>query len=188
MDVNGRASEIEVEPRRLLADALRDDLQLMGTTLGCGHGVCGSCTVLIDGVAQRSCLVLAVQCGRLRDHHRRRPRPARRQPASAATGLHRPARAAVRVLHARLPDACGRGARPEPRSRSGRRGADRRAVVQPVPVHRLCRDQGCGQASSSRDARVDSLVASVITPPVLDQRQHAPRTIPAGRWVTRQQR
>jgi carbon-monoxide dehydrogenase small subunit len=62
MTVNGRRHDLDVEPRRLLADALRDDLGLTGTTLGCGHGVCGSCTVLVDGRSQRSCLTLAVQC------------------------------------------------------------------------------------------------------------------------------
>jgi len=59
--VNGEDREADVEPRRLLVDLLRDDLGLTGTTVGCGHGVCGSCTVLLDGTAVRSCLVLAVQ-------------------------------------------------------------------------------------------------------------------------------
>jgi carbon-monoxide dehydrogenase small subunit len=60
--VNGRDHQVDVEPRRLLADVLRDDLGLTGTTIGCGHGVCGSCTVLVDGQSRRSCLTLAVQC------------------------------------------------------------------------------------------------------------------------------
>jgi aerobic carbon-monoxide dehydrogenase small subunit len=59
--VNGTAHELDVEPRRLLADVLREDLGLTGTHLGCEHGVCGACTVLIDGEAARSCLTLAVQ-------------------------------------------------------------------------------------------------------------------------------
>jgi aerobic carbon-monoxide dehydrogenase small subunit len=62
LTVNGVEHVLDVEPRRLLVDVLRDDLRLTGTTVGCGHGVCGSCTVLVDGVAQRSCLTLAVQC------------------------------------------------------------------------------------------------------------------------------
>jgi carbon-monoxide dehydrogenase small subunit len=61
LTVDGVDREVDVEPRRLLVDLLRDDLGLTGTTVGCGHGVCGSCTVLVDGVAQRSCLALAVQ-------------------------------------------------------------------------------------------------------------------------------
>ncbi|MEU2228488.1 (2Fe-2S)-binding protein [Streptomyces sp. NPDC012751] len=62
LDVNGVRHALDVEPRRLLADVLRDDLRLTGTHLGCEHGICGACTVLMDGEAVRSCLVLAVQC------------------------------------------------------------------------------------------------------------------------------
>ena len=58
--VNGRARRAVVEPRRTLADFLRVDCALTGTHLGCEHGVCGACTVLLDGEAVRSCLVLAV--------------------------------------------------------------------------------------------------------------------------------
>jgi aerobic carbon-monoxide dehydrogenase small subunit len=60
--VNGRVYERTVEVRKTLADFLRDDLDLTGTHLGCEHGVCGACTVLVDGAAMRSCLLLAVQC------------------------------------------------------------------------------------------------------------------------------
>jgi len=59
--VNGTEHEVLVEPRRTLADVLREDLELTGTHLGCEHGVCGACTVLVDGVAVRSCLMLGVQ-------------------------------------------------------------------------------------------------------------------------------
>jgi aerobic carbon-monoxide dehydrogenase small subunit len=59
--VNGAARTGTVEPRRTLADFLRDDLRLTGTHLGCEHGVCGACTVLVDGRAARACLMLAVQ-------------------------------------------------------------------------------------------------------------------------------
>jgi carbon-monoxide dehydrogenase small subunit len=59
--VNGRACEATVEARKTLADFLRDDLELTGTHLGCEHGVCGACTVLVDGAAVRSCLLFAVQ-------------------------------------------------------------------------------------------------------------------------------
>jgi aerobic-type carbon monoxide dehydrogenase small subunit (CoxS/CutS family) len=61
LTVNGRAREVLVEPRKTLADVLREDLELTGTHLGCEHGVCGACTVLVDGLAVRSCLMLAVQ-------------------------------------------------------------------------------------------------------------------------------
>ena len=59
--VNGRPAAVDVEPRRTLADALREDLALTGTHLGCEHGVCGACTVLLDGAPVRACLMLAVQ-------------------------------------------------------------------------------------------------------------------------------
>ena len=59
--VNGRPYEKTVEVRRTLADFLREDLELTGTHLGCEHGVCGACTVLLDGAAVRSCLLFAVQ-------------------------------------------------------------------------------------------------------------------------------
>jgi carbon-monoxide dehydrogenase small subunit len=59
--VNGTPRRVSVEPRRTLVDFLRDDLGLVGTHVGCEHGVCGACTVLVDGEPARSCLMLAVQ-------------------------------------------------------------------------------------------------------------------------------
>lgn len=59
--VNGRRFERQVEPRLLLSDFLRHELGLTGTHVGCEHGVCGACTVLLDGEPVRSCLMLAVQ-------------------------------------------------------------------------------------------------------------------------------
>ena len=59
--VNGQEYQRTVEPRLTLADFLREDLGLTGTHLGCEHGICGACTVLLDGDAVRSCLMLAVQ-------------------------------------------------------------------------------------------------------------------------------
>jgi carbon-monoxide dehydrogenase small subunit len=59
--VNGSTHNRDVEPRVLLSDFLRHDLGLTGTHVGCEHGVCGACTVLLDGEAVRSCLMLAVQ-------------------------------------------------------------------------------------------------------------------------------
>jgi 2-furoyl-CoA dehydrogenase 2Fe-2S iron sulfur subunit len=61
LTLNGKKRAAEVEPRTLLSDFLRQSLGATGTHVGCEHGVCGSCTVLIDGVAARSCLTLAVQ-------------------------------------------------------------------------------------------------------------------------------
>ncbi len=62
--VNGVAREGTAEARKTLADFLREDLALTGTHLGCEHGVCGACTVLLDGEPVRSCLMLAVQARR----------------------------------------------------------------------------------------------------------------------------
>jgi carbon-monoxide dehydrogenase small subunit len=61
LNVNGRMVGVEVEPRRTLLDCLREDMGLTGTHAGCEHGVCGACTVLLDGEPVRSCLMLAVQ-------------------------------------------------------------------------------------------------------------------------------
>jgi len=59
--VNGQDIDVDVEPRLTLADCLRHHLRLTGTHVGCEHGVCGACTVIVDGAAVRSCLMLAVQ-------------------------------------------------------------------------------------------------------------------------------
>ena len=61
LTVNGKEREGFAEPRKTLADFLREDLRLTGTHLGCEHGVCGACTILVDGEAVRSCLLFAVQ-------------------------------------------------------------------------------------------------------------------------------
>ena len=61
LTVNGRDHAVRVEPRRTLADAIREDCGLTGTHIGCEHGVCGACTVLVDGAPVRSCLMFAVQ-------------------------------------------------------------------------------------------------------------------------------
>ena len=60
-EVNGNSVSVEVEPRMTLADCLRHVLRLTGTHVGCEHGVCGACTILLDGAAVRACLLLAVQ-------------------------------------------------------------------------------------------------------------------------------
>ena len=61
LTVNGRAVRVAAEPRSHLGDVLRDGLDLTGVHLGCEHGVCGACTILVDGRAVRSCLMLGVQ-------------------------------------------------------------------------------------------------------------------------------
>jgi aerobic-type carbon monoxide dehydrogenase small subunit (CoxS/CutS family) len=61
ISVNGTRHEVAVEPRRTLADVLRHDLGYTGTHLGCEHGICGACTVLVDGEPTRACLMFGVQ-------------------------------------------------------------------------------------------------------------------------------
>jgi aerobic-type carbon monoxide dehydrogenase small subunit (CoxS/CutS family) len=61
LHINGRDHAIRVEPRKTLVDAIRDDCGQTGTHIGCEHGICGACTVIVDGDAVRSCLMFAVQ-------------------------------------------------------------------------------------------------------------------------------
>ncbi len=61
LHINGRAHAISVEPRRTLADAIREDCGQTGTHIGCEHGICGACTVIVDGEPVRSCLMFAAQ-------------------------------------------------------------------------------------------------------------------------------
>jgi len=61
LDINGHAHQIAVEARRTLVDAIREDCGQTGTHIGCEHGVCGACTVIVDGAPMRSCLMFAVQ-------------------------------------------------------------------------------------------------------------------------------
>jgi aerobic-type carbon monoxide dehydrogenase small subunit (CoxS/CutS family) len=61
LTINGRKHAVRVEPRKTLVDAIREDCGLTGTHIGCEHGVCGACTVILDGEAVRSCLMFAVQ-------------------------------------------------------------------------------------------------------------------------------
>ena len=62
LTINGREHAVSVDPRRTLADVIREECGQTGTHLGCEHGVCGCCTVIVDGVTVRSCLMFAVQC------------------------------------------------------------------------------------------------------------------------------
>ncbi len=62
LTVNGQSYAVEVEPRKTLAETIREECGLTGTHLGCEHGVCGACTVLVDDQPVRSCLMFAVQC------------------------------------------------------------------------------------------------------------------------------
>lgn len=61
LKVNGKTHRVDVEPRKTLLDTLREDLRLLGAHAGCEHGVCGACTVMVDGAPARACLMFAVQ-------------------------------------------------------------------------------------------------------------------------------
>src|ERR1700704_3199485 len=84
LTVNGRMVEREVSARLSLADFLREGLGLTGTHVGCEHGVCGACTVLVDGLPVRSCLMLAVQAGGDELHPGDRPAPDKLHPLQEA--------------------------------------------------------------------------------------------------------
>ena len=99
--VNGRECAETVPPRLLLCDFLRARLGLTGTHVGCEHGVCGACTVLLDGEPVRSCLLLAVQADGREITTVEGLAPDAERPASGSAGVSRGARAAVRLLHAR---------------------------------------------------------------------------------------
>ncbi len=86
LTVNGETTELRVPARKLLSDVLREDLGLTGTHVGCEHGVCGACTVLIDGAPARACLTFAIADGRPRDHHHRGGRAGRGTLQRAAAG------------------------------------------------------------------------------------------------------
>ena len=100
LTVNGRKLSADVEPRTHLADFLREAHNLTGTHIGCEHGVCGACTLLVDGVPARSCITLAAACEGAEittieglDHDEIADRTARRVQTRAC--------AAMRLLHAR---------------------------------------------------------------------------------------
>ena len=100
LTVNGERVERVVSVRMLLSDFLRHELRLTGTHVGCEHGICGCCTVLIDGKSGRSCLTLVAQAqGAEVTHHRSAGRAGRRSSCHPA-GVQGMPCAAVRLLHA----------------------------------------------------------------------------------------
>ena len=140
VEVNGSWREGSVEPRRTLADFLREDLDLTGTHLACEHGFCGNCNVLLDGQT-RALVPDARRAGRRpRGRDGRGPRRPRRHAERAPAGVHRQPRPAVRVLHAGHADDRGRVHARASRGRQRRRdprGDQRRHL----PLHRLPADR-----------------------------------------------
>jgi len=119
LTVNGEARTVAVEPRTSLLDCLRDELLLTGANAGCEHGVCGACTVLVDGAPVRSCLMFCRAGRRIRDHHHRGTG------AGAGRALAHPGRVlrdpwhAMRLLHPGDDPhrPCAAGGQPRPHAR-----------------------------------------------------------------------
>ncbi len=165
LTLNGRKLAAEAEPRTLLSDFLRHHLGATGTHVGCEHGVCGACTVLIDGVATRSCLTLAVQAdGRDVDTV---------ESLAAPDGTLNPLQAAFRAHHALQCGFCTPGIlmsftdylarNPHPTS------DEIRDVLTgpPVPLHRLCRHRQSGRGGGAIILPRETL--RVIPPPLWER-------------------
>ena len=144
--LNGEPVAVEVEPRMHLADCLREELGLTGTHLGCEHGACGACTVIVDGAAVRACLMLAVQAdgssivtveGVSSDDALSPLQTAFRKHHALQCGFCTPGM--LMTAHALLTGGTGGRCRPHPLG----------AVRQSVPLHRLHPDRR-GRARSTR--------------------------------------
>ena len=153
--VNGMRYEQAVEPRLLLSDFLRHELGLTGTHVGCEHGVCGTCTVLLDGEPVRSCLTFAVQA------HGHDVRTV--EGLGTIDKLH-PLQEAFREAHGLQCGFCTPGflmtlvpfldENPEP----DRGGDPRGDFGQPVPVHGVSAHRGRGEAGRAEDEEVSDWV------------------------------
>ena len=143
--INGRDHAIAVEPRKTLVDAIREDCGQTGTHIGCEHGVCGACTVIVGGEAVRSCLMFAVQAN---------GKPIRTVEGLADGKTLHPLQRAFMAHHGLQCGFCTPGflmlaahtLEKEPEHR--RRGPARRAVVEPLPLHRLHEHRGSGEGRS----------------------------------------
>ena len=113
LNINGERHDVVTEPRRMLVDVVRDECGLTGTHIGCAHGVCGACTIIVDGEAIRSCLMFAVQADGC--EIRTVEDLANGRTYSPAAGRVRgvPCRA-MRILYAGLSHARDGAARPRP--------------------------------------------------------------------------
>ena len=151
LEVNGERVDAHVLPRLNLADFLREHLKLTGTHVGCEHGVCGACTVRVDGDIVRSCLMLAVQTHNASVETIEGLSDSRRDRRSAG-GVPRPQRAAMRLLHAGHADG-GAGSVADNR-RPGPRADPRTSFRQLLPLHRLSghHRRGRGHGAGARSA------------------------------------
>ena len=153
LTVNGREHAISVEPRKTLVDAIREDCGLTGTHIGCEHGVCGACTVIVGDEAVRSCLMFAVQA---------QGKTIRTVEGLAKDGTLHPLQRAFMAHHGLQCGFCTPGflmlaanaLEQQPAHRRG--GAARRAVVEPLPLHRLSEHRQGGARGAGRDAAADA--------------------------------
>ena len=166
--VNGRPYEREVEPRLLLVHFIRDSIGLTGTKIGCDTSQCGSCTVLIDGVAVKSCTCLAVQADGV-GHHNRRPCPGGRLTRSGS--VLEQARSAVRILYAGHDPGGARAA--AHRNPSVDRADPARPRRQHVPLHRLPEHRPRGACRGGATGEVTP--AAAMRTRIFGSRHPAPR-------------
>ena len=161
---NGQPRAATVEPRMTLADFLRERCGLTGTHLGCEHGVCGACTVLLDGEAVRSCLVFAVQADGAE--------VTTVEGVADRDGTLSPVQAAFRDCHGLQCGFCTPGfvmtitALLPRHARAHRRPDPRRLVRQPVPLHRLPGDhRGRAPSRDRRLTRHSMRISGACDPP-----------------------
>ena len=158
VELNGTSYEREVEARRLLIHFIRDDLELTGSHIGCDTGNCGACSVLVDGVLVKSCLLLAVQADGCSVETVEGLAPDGELTAAPA-GLPRAPRAPVRLLHAGDADGGDGAAREEP---AAERGRDPQGPPgQHLPLHRLLEHHqgGPGRLRSGGRRMSETIVA-----------------------------
>ena len=178
LSVNGAVHVLRVPARRLLSDALRHDLGLTGTHVGCEHGVCGACTVLLDGRPVRSCLMFAVSAVDTEITTVEGLTERRRLPRPGAAGVQGVPRAAVRLLHARLPDHHHRRAPRQPHAHPRRGPGDGRR--QPLPLHRLPEHRDV-RGAGRRAAGLEQACAQPRPPEARDDHEAVRLRGPAGR-------
>ena len=155
LSINGRDHAIAVEPRRTLADAIREDCGQTGTHIGCEHGICGACTVIVDGEPVRSCLMFAVQAD---------GKKIRTVEGLATGGTLHPMQQAFMDNHGLQCGFCTPGflmlaVGVLEREPDQRRRLARRAVVQPLPLHRLPEHHQGRARGGQRDAEVITRLA-----------------------------
>ncbi len=169
MTINGKLAPLPDDPDALLVDVVRDALDLTGTKLVCGAGVCGACTVLVDGEPAVSCLMPARSAANKNGDDRRRHR--RSRTASGAEGLHGARRPAMRLLHAGLHRRGGGVSRSVWRAAKGTAVPSREEIGAALSGH-LCR---CGAYDGIFRAVADACAGRFDGDDILPPRMEAAR-------------